>query len=81
MNENPKIYPSPSDPAEPVTPVIYEEDVAVFEYKHLEHDLQQAEPLSEEELNKFGNDNWELIAVFTHNDTAHYYFKRLKMEK
>jgi hypothetical protein len=78
MSENPKIYPSASDPAEPVTPVVYEQETSVLEYKHLERDLHQTEPLTEEELNKFGMESWELVTAFTHGHSVHYYFKQVK---
>lgn len=78
MNDNPKIFPNPSDPASPHTPVIYEEDNFTVEYKHVERNLQKEKLLPEEELNKFGEENWELVTVFSHESTAHYYFRRLK---
>lgn len=80
MSDN-QIYPGPSDPASPHTPVVYEEENITVEYKHIERDLQKKKPLSENELNKLGNENWELVAVFSHQSVVHYYLKRLKLYK
>lgn len=81
MSNDPKIYPSPSDPATPHTPVVYEEENLLLEYKHLKRDLKEEKPYSEIELNKLGSESWELVSVFTHQSVAHYYFKRLKPEE
>lgn len=77
MNDYP-IYPSPSDPAEPNIPVVYEKENMTIEYKHLERNLDTKKPLSEKKLNEFGKKNWELVSVLLHQTIAHYYFKRYK---
>ena len=54
--------------------VMVKEDTR-WEYQLVEKN--SAEPITPEQLNKFGNDGWELIAVTPHKQHILYYFKRL----
>jgi hypothetical protein len=49
-----------------------------FEYKIMVRNLEEGTPLSEEDLNQLGRQGWELAAVLTHGENAHFYFKRLR---
>jgi hypothetical protein len=68
-------FPTPSGPA-PHTPMVYVRDRTVWQYKVVTRDV----PLSpsEEELNTFGKEGWELAAVLTQGGVTHFYFKRMK---
>lgn len=62
--------------APPITPIVYVNEKTVWQYKLLTRDLDKT--LSEEELNTFGKDGWELAAVLPQGNIVHFYFKRLK---
>lgn len=77
MSDDPRIYPSPNDPATPHTPMVFEKEDITVEYKHVKRNLQKKKPLSEGELNKLGEEQWDLVTVFPYQSVLHYYFKRL----
>lgn len=81
MSDNPRIYPSPNDPAIPHMPMVFEEEDITVEYKHVKRNLQTRKPLSEEELNKLGAERWDLVTVFPYQFVLHYYFKRLRPDE
>ena len=62
--------------APPITPIVYVSERTVWQYKLLTRDLDKT--LSEEELNAYGKDGWELAAVLPQGNIVHFYFKRLK---
>jgi hypothetical protein len=53
-------------------------DKTVWQYKLLTRNLAKEEVPSEEELNKIGNEGWELVGVFNDTPFVYFYFKRLK---
>jgi hypothetical protein len=55
---------------------VYVSERTVWQYKLLTRDLDKT--LSEEELNAYGKDGWELAAVLPQGNIVHFYFKRLK---
>jgi hypothetical protein len=65
----------PPAPPNPPTPMIYVRDKTVWQYKLVSRDRSG---LNEDELNDLGKDGWELAAVLSHGDAAHFYFKRMK---
>lgn len=74
MHPNPNT--SDQDPS-PIVPVVYEDDEYHLEYKYIRQDLTEEDPMDEKKLNKLSEKGWELISVFSENNIAHYYFKRL----
>jgi hypothetical protein len=62
---------------EPIAPMIYVRESPVYQYKQVIRDLSTEQLLNEEELNKFGEQGWELAGVVTSGASAHFYFKRL----
>ena len=73
----------PTQPSQPPVnpearlPMIYVKESPVWQYKQVIRDLNTEQMLNEEELNKFGEQGWELVGVVTNGATAHFYFKRL----
>ena len=68
----------PRDPQQPVRPpMIYVEKGTRWEYKQVIRDLEKESPLSEAELNQFGEDGWEMSGVAQQPPLAYFYFKRL----
>jgi hypothetical protein len=65
-----------SGPA-PITPIVYVKNKTVWEYKLVTRNLKEGPP-REDELNKLGQDGWELAGVVTDSPLSYYYFKRLK---
>lgn len=59
-------------------PMIYVTEKVVWQYKHLVWNLSESGAPTEEELNSFGEEGWELAGVFQEKDTIHFYFKRPK---
>ena len=57
-------------------PMLYVLDKTEWEYKVIACDVANA--LGEEELNALGKEGWELAGVMTHDEAAHFYFKRIK---
>ena len=56
-------------------PTVFVKESTVWEYQTVERD--SAEPLSVDDLNKQGNDGWELAALLPTESQLIYYFKRL----
>ena len=73
---HPKPNASDEGSALPPTPIVYESEEYYWEYKQIKLNLNDDVPLEEGRLNELGKEGWELVAVVTHNKTAHYYFKR-----
>jgi len=47
-----------------------------WEYKEVVRDLSQEGLLTEAELNRLGNEQWELAGIVRTDQSAHFYFKR-----
>ena len=62
----------------PPTPIVYVNEKAVWEYKHLVDELPGDGTTAERRMNALGAEGWELAGVAAHRDTAHFWFKRLK---
>jgi len=58
-------------------PMVYVKEKSVWEYKQIIRNLTKEKALTEDELNAFGSDGWELTGVFTHSVDVYFYFKRL----
>lgn len=69
----------PRDPGtEPVRPpMIYVEKMAKWEYRQIVRDLEKESPPDEAELNKLGEEGWEMSGVAQQAALAYFYFKRL----
>jgi hypothetical protein len=62
---------------EPVRlPMIYVNKQLVWEYKQIVRDLESEKPLEEPELNKLGDDGWEMSGIAQQASLTYYYFKR-----
>jgi hypothetical protein len=63
---------------EPVRPpMIYVEKETKWEYKQIIRNLENEKPLDEAELNKLGEEGWELSGIAQQPPVAYFYFKRL----
>jgi hypothetical protein len=58
-------------------PMVYVEKRLKWEYKQIVRDLKKESPPNEEELNKLGEEGWEMSGVAQQPPLAYYYFKRL----
>ncbi|HLO33223.1 MAG TPA: hypothetical protein VK249_29010 [Anaerolineales bacterium] len=70
----PPYEPKQSEPVRP--PMIYVKQAAQWEYKQIIRNLEQENPLNEEELNTLGADGWEMSGVAQQPPLAYFYFKR-----
>lgn len=66
--------PQPQEPIRP--PMIYVEKQLKWEYKQIVRNLENEKPLEEAELNKLGEDGWEMTGVAQHSSMIYTYFKR-----
>jgi len=64
-----------STPMSMQTPIVYVKEPIIWEYKRVVRDLTKYGP-TEDELNKLGQDGWELAGMFTYESQVHLYFKR-----
>jgi hypothetical protein len=71
----PPFEPKQSEPIRP--PMVYVEKRLKWEYKQVVRDLKKESPPNEEELNKLGEEGWEMSGVAQQPPHAYYYFKRL----
>jgi hypothetical protein len=62
----------------PTVPMVYVAEKTVWEYKQVNQDLLQGDMPSEDELNQFGKNGWELISIVSHSGRLYLYFKRMK---
>jgi len=69
----------PREPGpEPVRPpMIYVEKQTKWEYKQMIRNLEKESPPDEAELNKLGEEGWEMSGVAQQPPLAYFYFKRL----
>ena len=58
-------------------PMIYIEKQTRWEYKQITRNLEKEGPLDETELNKLGEQGWEMSGVAQQASLAYFYFKRL----
>ena len=68
----------PHDPGQqPVRPpMIYVEKETKWEYKQIVRNVEKEGPLDETELNKLGEEGWEMSGVAQQPPMAYFYFKR-----
>jgi hypothetical protein len=71
----PPYEPKQSEPIRP--PMVYVEKQLKWEYKQIVRDLKKESPPNEEELNKLGEEGWEMSGVAQQLPLAYFYFKRL----
>ncbi len=64
------------DPEEHREPMVYVTEDIQWEYKIVTVKLNEAQPLTVENLNELGKNGWELSAILNHNQIAFYYFKK-----
>ena len=70
-----------SSPIHPPIPIVYEKQKLIWEYKQVICNLAKEKAPSEEEMNRFGAEGWELAGIFTDSMLAFFYFKRLREGK
>ena len=58
--------------------MVYVAEQTVWEYKQIKRDLSQGTMPTEDELNEFGKDGWELVSMLNHTGFLFLYFKRIK---
>ena len=63
-----------TEPAHPSMVYVYEDQA--WEYKLVARGASQGWRLPEQELNALGDEGWELAAIASVPDAAHFYFKR-----
>jgi hypothetical protein len=71
-------FPDQPPPHPTVAPMVYVAEKAVWEYKQVARDASQDNMPSEEELNQFGKDGWELVSIQKNSGRLYLYFKRMK---
>ena len=69
-----------SKPVQVPIPIVYERQELVWEYKQVIRNMAKEQALTEEELNRLGEEGWELAGVFNDSLLAYFYFKRLSRE-
>ena len=75
-NPHPELH-TPEPPVYPTTPIIYVSEPTRWEYKQVARELDGEGLLDEAELNRLGDEGWELAAALTSGNQAHYIFKRV----
>ena len=60
----------------PHIPIVYEEEKMCWKYKRIDRESDKEGPLTEKELNEFGERGWELCGICTGESFTYYYFKR-----
>ena len=71
----PSHEPKQPEPVRP--PMVYVKKSLQWEYKQIVRNLENEKPLDEAELNKLGEEGWELSGIAQHPPVAYFYFKRL----
>ena len=71
----PPYEPKQSEPIH--LPMIYVEKRLKWEYKQIVRNLKKESPPDEEELNKLGEEGWEMSGVAQQPPLAYFYFKHL----
>lgn len=71
-------FPEKSDVQEVQAPMIYVQEKATWQYKHVAIDLRRDPMPDEKLLNELGAEGWELASMIIHDQTLHIYFKRMK---
>jgi hypothetical protein len=71
----PPYEPKQSEPARP--PMVYVRKSVEWEYKQIVRNLEKENAPDEAELNKLGEDGWEMTGVVQQPPFAYFYFKRL----
>jgi hypothetical protein len=56
--------------------MIYIKKQLTWEYKQIVRNLEREKPLEESELNKLGDDGWEMSGIAQQASLTYYYFKR-----
>jgi hypothetical protein len=74
-------YPRPQHPTapeeqQPNPPMVYISEAYQWQYKRLSRNLKNGAPPTEDELNEYGKDGWELVSSIIYADMLHLYFKR-----
>jgi hypothetical protein len=71
----PPYEPKQSEPIRP--PMVYVRQTPRWEYRQIVRNLKKEGPLDEGELNKLGEEGWEMSGVVQQPPLAYFYFKRL----
>lgn len=66
--------PQGQEPVRP--PMIFIKKDLTWEYKQVVRNLESENPLDEQELNKLGDDGWEMSGIAQQPPLTYYYFKR-----
>lgn len=67
--------PKQSEPSRP--PMVYVEKRLKWEYKQIVRNLKKENPPDETELNRLGEEGWEMSGLAQQPPFAYFYFKRL----
>jgi hypothetical protein len=70
-------FPDQPAPKPTAPPMVYVTEKTIWEYKQVTRELSEGVP-TEEQLNQFGKDGWELVSILSTSDRSYLYFKRMK---
>jgi hypothetical protein len=70
-------FPDQPPPKAAVAPMVYVTEKTIWEYKQVPRELSEGVP-TEEQLNQFGKDGWELVSILNNSERLYLYFKRMK---
>jgi len=57
--------------------MVYVTEKTIWEYKQVTRELSEGAP-TEEQLNPFGKEGWELVSILNNSERYYLYFKRMK---
>ena len=70
-------FPDQPAPKPTLPPMVYVTEKTIWEYKQVTRELSEGAP-TEEQLNQFGKEGWELVSILNNSERYYLDFKRMK---